>query len=218
MRKREGLRFAPSHRAPAGPRSDVFQAPPPSRQLPVHTVAVSGELHPSWFFVTACGGSGASLLARMSARSYQLARTGTDPALAGGPLLRMPAWGLNAGRAWPNPVLEPTGQVVIVTRTTMAGLAAAQDAAAQYLAGRAPAGTELLGLVAVSDRPGRLPRLLASSLALLAGVYPAVWHLPYVPEYRLLPNRPGDECPTPHPAIEHVLDEIQLAATRGISA
>lgn len=50
----------------------------------------------------------------------------------------MPAYGMNAGRAWPDPRLEPTGLVIVVCQTTLRGLAWARDAAAQYLSGRAP--------------------------------------------------------------------------------
>ena len=201
---------------PALPRSDVFEAPSPARRLPVRTAALAGKgLRPGWFFLAAHGGSGAKLLARMSWQPY---KDVLQAAVSEGrPVGDYPAYGIPAGRAWPNPRLESTRLVVVVCRTTMAGLAWARDVAAQYLAGQAPTDLEVLGVVTVADQPGRLPRPLESSRALLKGVYGASWHVPFVPEYRLYGGLPDEQCPEIHPAVAHVLAEIRSTLSKGQS-
>jgi len=197
------------------PRGDVFL--PPVRELPVRTTAAAepGQ-QPAWEFVAAHGGSGAGLLARLSAwqpidalGGDRRPRGGRDP----GDLEEWPAYAVKAGRAWPDPTLEPTELVIVVCQTTMRGLGWARDAAAQYLAGRAPAGLRLLGLVTVTDQPGRLPPPLAAARNLLTGAYPHTWHVPYVPAYRLLTGLPGEHCPPIHPAVADVLAAIRCTVT-----
>lgn len=189
------------------PRADVFAAPPRERHLPVHGRSVARGALPAWLFVAAHGGSGAGLLARMSWQPYE------QSVSAGGPADHRPEYGIDAGTAWPDPRLEPTPYAVIVCRTTMAGLARARDAAAQYLSGHAPPGLRLLGLVTVADQPGHDPRPIAAARGLLTGAYPKAWHIPYVPEYRLLTGLSGEPNPLIHPAIEDVLAGIRTSVT-----
>jgi hypothetical protein len=150
-------------------------------------------------FVSAHGGSGAGLLSCLSG--------GPNPAAEGG--TGIPAFGLSAGRAWPDPRLEPTRLVVVVAQTTMRGLAWARDAAAQYLAGAAPDGLCLLGVVTIADQPGRLPPSISAARRLLAGAYPRTWQVPYVAEYRLFTGISGDDAPPLHPAVEDVVAAIR---------
>lgn len=173
------------------PRGDVFDPPP--RHLPTRRDPGAPGWAASWFFVAAHGGSGASLLARLS---YVAAGESE-------------CYGMAAGRAWPNPELERTVRVVVVARTSMYGLSWARDVARQYLAAAAPPGVELLGLVVVGDAPGRLPRPAAGAARLLRGVYPRVWSVPWVPAYRVLTGLPTDACPPIHPAIDRALDGIR---------
>lgn len=187
--------------APA-PRGDVFAAPPAERRLPMRGVPVAaGGTRPAWLFVAAHGGTGAALLAELSCQPYEAGRRTGDP--------DGPAYGMCAGRCWPDPQLEPTADVAIVCRSSMRGLAWAQDVAGQYLSGHAPAGLVLRGLVVVADGPGRPARPLTAAAALLAGVYPTVWRVPWVPAYQLLSRRPGEACPPCHPAVADVLDDIR---------
>lgn len=204
----------PAHRdsALALPRRDVFAPPPRDRLLPVHQgrVAPATE-HPAWVFVAAHGGSGAELLTRLARQPYDVALAVARA--AGQPAIQLPLFAVNAARAWPDPSLERTGLVVVVCRTTMGGLAWARDIAAQYLSGFAPAGTQLVGVVTVADQPGRLPQPIAAAKGLLAGVYPHTWHLPYVPQYRLLTGLPHEQCPPIHPAVNDVLAAIGTTVT-----
>ena len=211
MADRAGLLTRPAYRAraPEAPRADVFSPPPPQRQLLVRQHSAAGEARPAWLFVAAHGGSGAALLARLSWQPYKAA---VEAGTAGRSAEDL-AFGVTAGRAWPNPALEPTNSVVVVCQTTMRGLAWARDLAAQYLSGCVPAGLRLLGVLTIADQPGRLPPPLAAARGLLAGAYPHCWAVPYVPAYRLLTGLPDEPCPPIHPAVDDVLTAIRRTVT-----
>lgn len=87
-------------------------------------------------------------------------------------------------RGWP--VFPGSGAatvVVLVARTHVRGLTAAQEAATQWASGVLP-GVELLGLVAVADAPGKPPKALRDALRFVAGGIPRVWHVPWVEAWR----------------------------------
>lgn len=208
-RSAAAVRARPAYQRPwlHTPRADVFL--PPTRGLPTRSTAVAADgVRPSWFFVAAHGGSGASLLAKFSCQPYEAAVAAAAREAGEWPD-ELPAFGLAAGRGWPDPALEPTGIAIVVCQTTMRGLGWARDLAAQYLSARTPAGTHLLGVVTVADQPGRLPPPLASAKNLLAGAYQHTWHVPYVPEYRLLTGLPKEDCPPIHPGVADVLAAIR---------
>lgn len=190
------------------PRADVFM--PPTRGFPTRSTPIAAaDVRPTWFFVAAHGGTGSHLLATFSCQPYELAlKTAHE---AGERPAELPAFGLAAGRAWPNPALEPTGIAIVVCQTTMRGLGWARDLAAQYLSGRTPEGTYLLGAVTVADQPGRLPQPITAAKNLLAGAYRHTWHVPYVAEYRLLTGLPKEDCPPIHPGVADVLAAIRTA-------
>lgn len=60
---------------------------------------------------------------------------------------------------------------------------AAQQAAAQWASGQVPH-VDLIGLVAVADAPGKLPRPLRDTLRLVSGGVPRAWRLPWVEAWR----------------------------------
>lgn len=197
------------------PRPDVFGPPSPQRQLPTRSQSVAGAHRPAWLFVAAHGGSGATLLSRLSHRPWGPCGPAEKVTSGlGAQPVDYPTFGLNAGRAWPDPALEPTEMAIVVCRTSMAGLAWARDAAAQYLAGGAPHGLRLIGVVAVADQPGRLPPPLAAARGLLAGAFPHTWHVPYVPAYRLLTGLPDENPPPVHPGVADVLAAIRCTVTQ----
>lgn len=176
------------------PRPDVFTCPAQLRG--VHSKRIgSTPSAAGWFWLAAHGGAGAGLLSRLSSAT-------SDPDQVSGQ---------DAGPLWPTPSLETTGAVVVVTRTTVSGLTKARDLAAQYLAGAAPPGTELLGVVLVADQPGKPPAAVATSVKLLDGVFARTWQVPYVPQYRLIGP---DQTPPMHPLIGDVLNDICVAANR----
>ena len=179
------------------PRPDVFTGPAKIRG--VHTARISDHSPTSgWFLLAAHGGAGNGLLQRLSERVAESDDNQEQPGS-----FHAVAW--DAGQLWPDPALEGAGAVVVVTRTTVTGLVKARDLAAQYLAGAAPVGTDLLGVVVVADQPGKAPAPVAKSIALLDGVFARTWRVPYVPEYRLIGP---DELPPLHPLIADVLADV----------
>ncbi|MFG2084860.1 DUF6668 family protein [Spirillospora sp. NPDC048824] len=132
-------------------------APPPTSSLGL--AGYSGPGPALW--ISSChGGAGASTLAALI------------------------PFGRSTGRYWPAP--EPPGQarVILVARTHAVGLRAAQAAAGQWAAGVLP-NVRLLGLVAIADAPGKLPKPLKDLLRLISGGVPQVWELPWVEALRL---------------------------------
>lgn len=176
------------------PRPDVFTCPTQLRGVHSNRIS-SAPSAAGWFLLAAHGGAGAGLLSRLSSATSDL-----DQVI-----------GQDAGQLWPAPSLEITGAVVVVTRTTVSGLTKARDLAAQYLAGAAPPGTELLGVVLVADQPGKPPAAVATSVKLLDGVFARTWQVPYVPQYRLIGP---DQTPPMHPLIGDVLSDICAVANR----
>lgn len=99
------------------------------------------------------------------------------------------------GHRWPALPARLPGRpaaVVLVARTSHAGLAAAQRALTQWAAGDTPA-VDLLGLVLSADVPGRLPRPLRDYARLVGGGAPRVWALPWIGAWRS--GEPA--CPRP---------------------
>ncbi|WP_436788049.1 DUF6668 family protein [Yinghuangia sp. YIM S10712] len=86
-------------------------------------------------------------------------------------------------RAWPVRPDSGMTYVILVARTHVRGLTAAQTAARQWASGHAN-GVVLLGLVAVADAPGRLPKDLRESLRFVAGGVPRLWRIPWVEAWR----------------------------------
>lgn len=88
------------------------------------------------------------------------------------------------GRGWPVSASGLQNNVVLVTRTHAGGLQAAQTAARQWATGRLD-GVNLLGLVAIADAPGKLPKSLQEWLKLVSGGVPRVWRVPWNESWRL---------------------------------
>jgi hypothetical protein len=108
-------------------------------------------------------------------------------------LARAIAGSAAADHSWPAaPGSAVPHDVVLLARTHLSGLRAAQVAATQWASGSVP-GVTLVGLVLVADAPGRLPRPLRELAELVGGGVPRVWHLPWVEAWRV-----GDE-PRPAP-------------------
>ncbi|MGO3649998.1 DUF6668 family protein [Agrococcus casei] len=161
---------APEESAPA-PQEVVYESLPPatgpttpqrgvaaparSAQLPIQDWAASAPL----WWVGAHGGAGETTLARLE-----------------------PSW-TAAEHAWPRTPGISKERVVLVARTHLAGLTAAQNAAQQWASGLVP-GVDLIGLVLIADAPGRLPRALREFAHVVSGGVPRVWHLPWHDAWR----------------------------------
>lgn len=89
-----------------------------------------------------------------------------------------------AGHAWPTTPGHAPARVVLVARSNMRGLRAAQAAATQWASGLVP-GVDVLGLVIVADAPGRLPRPLRDFAHLVGGGVPRTWTVPWIEAWRL---------------------------------
>ena len=107
---------------------------------------------------------------------------------------------VDAGRCWPQ-----AGPVLLVARTSTSGLEWARDLARQHASGRAGADVELLGLVLVSDAPGRLPARTDALRDLVRGAFGRTWQLPWLEEWRVA----GADEPLPrHPDIRQLTAEL----------
>jgi hypothetical protein len=83
-------------------------------------------------------------------------------------------------RRWP-----AAGQVLLVARTSTAGLERARELARQHASGLAGSHTELVGLVLVADAPGRLPARIRVLADLVTGGFARCWQVPWLTEWRL---------------------------------
>ncbi|PPF72630.1 DUF6668 family protein [Pseudoclavibacter sp. Z016] len=152
-----------------GPLAPQLGVPAPDRadQLATRTFARDADL----FVVGAHGGAGESSLAALS-----------------------PSW-VATDHAWPHIASSSSrARVVLVARSNMQGLLAAQRAATQWGSGLVPF-VDVLGLVIVADAPGKLPRPLRDFAAVVAGGVPRVWKVPWSEALRL-----GEQ---PNPATAH---------------
>lgn len=126
-----------------------------------------------------------------------------------------------AGHAWPAPASDPVGPgltpVVLLARTSMGGIRAAQRAAIEWAAGELPH-LELLGLVWIADAPGRLPRALRDSADVVSGGVPRVWRVPWIEEWRIGAGPSIDGCPK---QVRRLVEDVRAlvpelhAASRG---
>ncbi|MPV36101.1 DUF6668 family protein [Georgenia subflava] len=142
---------------PTGPAMPQRGVPSPEHALAVRVRPRRAQ--PWW--LGAHGGAGESTLA----------------ALVGGSAAADHAWPVPPGTDAPH-------DVVLVARTSLTGLRAAQVAATQWAAGDVP-GVQLLGLVLMADAPGRTPTPLRDFARLVAGGVPRTWSVPWVPSWRL---------------------------------
>lgn len=173
------------------PQPGAVQAPLRGH-LPIRRmgpVGYNGGPGPGWWWLGCHGGSGTSTL---------------TAAVSGG---------ADAGRYWPVPDAPGTARVVLVTRTHAHGLRAAQAAARQWASGALP-GVRLLGLVAVADAPGRLPRPLRELLSLISGGVPHLWELPWVEPLRLGEPPQQVQLPSSFAALAASLNEIVTGGSR----
>ena len=128
-------------------------------RLPLRRVSAS----PVLWWVGAHGGAGETTLAQLF--------PGTRAARHGWPVL---------DRAPDN---HPPPAVVLLARTHLRGLLAAQRAAVEWASGTVPE-VDLRGLVLLADAPGRLPHVLGDLADLIAGGVPRVWRVPWIERWR----------------------------------
>lgn len=166
-----------------GPTAPQHGVPAPAEVDRLATV-YPNFYSPLWV-VGAHGGAGATSVAAMIQGAYPLARS----------------WPHVAGHLVP---------VILVARSNMAGLDAAQRAAQHWASGLVP-GVDLLGLVVLSDAPGKLPKVLRDRLKVIAGGFARNWFVPWIESWRL-----GEEItPATVPReARRLVDELTALITR----
>lgn len=114
-----------------------------------------------------------------------------------------------AEHVWPHPATADLAPAycILVARTNVAGLYAAQEALQQWASGELQ-GIELLGLVLNTDAPGKEPKALRELEKLVSGGAPRTWHLPWVEEWRTDPPSPDFSA---HPVNRSVRRVIRAA-------
>lgn len=153
-----------------------FETPPAARVSPVSSLnpplhkalPLEPQTGTASLWVAGChGGAGASTLAALR-----------------------PGWVSTQG-AWPSAGSD-AAPVVLVARTHLKGLEAAQAALHQWASGATGTHRELLGLVLVADAPSRLPKPLRDLCEVIVGGAPRHWVLPWVEQWRYLTPTPED--------------------------
>lgn len=172
----------PSMLLPTGPSKPQLSVPQPDHvdRLPRRSVA-DGAADYWWLGVH--GGAGESSLARLD-KSTRAAEHHWPQAAAG-------------------------AVVVLVARSNIHGLRAAQRAATEWASGSLP-GIQLAGLVVVADAPGRLPKEIRDFARVVGGGVPHLWHVPWIEGWRL-----GHEVPLDllSKDLRTVLEQVRIAAS-----
>jgi hypothetical protein len=137
--------------------------PVPCVPAPAQGLRSFQSTRPAWVWFVGChGGAGESTLSDLLPASAAAEHR----------------WPVHADGSVPN--------VVLVARTSLAGLLAAREVATQWAAGGTPP-VRVLGLVLSPDAPGRLPKPLSELARVIAGGMRdrKVWHLPWVEAWRV---------------------------------
>ncbi|MFD0361152.1 DUF6668 family protein [Nocardia sp. GCM10030253] len=178
------------HRQPVAAQAGVV-APPESRRALIWDRPVPGiGRAPLVWLLGVHGGAGASTLAHVLA-----------PAA-------------DSGRRWPGVFDRESPFVVLVARETIAGLTRAHDLLRQHHSGFAGA-AEVLGLITVAARPGRLPAEIRRYREVVGSLAGQVWQVPWYEEWTLVePEKlpvwaPGDALPQKKRKIDP-LEEVPL--------
>lgn len=110
----------------------------------------------------------------------------------------------DADHAWPITPDGATTQVLLVARSNVRGLTAAQTAARQWASGSVPS-VDVVGLAILADAPGKPPRPLRDLAAVVGGGFPRTWHLPWMEAWRL--GEPAEAASLPR-QVRRLLDDV----------
>ena len=144
-----------------GPSFPLGTSSPAGPGLPTERV----EADPLLWVVGVHGGAGASTVAAL------LGSAGEHPDEVRELGQRLPVTGPSG----------PAPRVLLVARTHVTGLHWAAHVARHWAGGHT--GIDLIGLVVLDDAP-TLPPVLAAEVRRVAGMVPALWHLPWVEAWR----------------------------------
>ncbi|WP_040797140.1 hypothetical protein [Nocardia higoensis] len=173
------------------PRPAGVVAPPESRRAPVWDRPVPGVGRaPLVWLLGVHGGAGATTLAHVLAPTA------------------------DASRRWPGGFDRESPFVVLVARETISGLTRAHDLLRQHHFGFGGP-SEVIGLVTVAARPGRMPAEIRRYRELVGSLAGPVWQVPWYEEWTLVePEQlpiwtPGDPMPERKRKIDP-LDEVPV--------
>ncbi|UYY83707.1 hypothetical protein OIT41_20820 (plasmid) [Arthrobacter sp. YA7-1] len=172
----------PQSTAPTGATRPQLSVPQPDHadRLPRWNVTVKA---PDYWLLGVHGGAGETTLARLDRRTRA------------------------AGHHWP--LTAPGSTVVLVARSNISGLRAAQLAATEWASGTVP-GIRVAGLAILADAPGRLPKEIREFAQIVGGGVPHLWHFPWIEAWRLGHDVPPEELPK---EARTVLEQVRIAAT-----
>jgi hypothetical protein len=114
-----------------------------------------------------------------------------------------------ADHFWPIATNSASVVVVLVCRSNMAGLRAAQRAVQDWASGALPT-IQLCGLVIVADAKGSLPKPLRDLVQVLSGAVPRTWSMPWLDALRL---GQGLDLPGAPRAIHSMVASIAAASS-----
>jgi hypothetical protein len=172
----------PQSTAPTGATRPQLSVPQPDHADRLPRWNVSG-ITPDYWWLGVHGGAGESSLSRLDKRTR------------------------SAGHHWP---LTASGStVVLVARSNVPGLRAAQLAATEWASGTVP-GIRVAGLIVLADAPGRLPREIREFARVVGGGVPHLWHIPWIESWRFGHDVPPEELPK---EARTVLDQVRIAAS-----
>lgn len=107
------------------------------------------------------------------------------------------------------PLTSAGSTVVLVARSNIPGLRAAQRAATEWASGSVP-GIRVAGLIVMADAPGRLPKEIRDFSRIVGGGVPHLWHVPWVEPWRYGHDVAHEELPK---EARTVLDQVRTAVT-----
>jgi hypothetical protein len=173
---------APPVLVPTGATRPQLSVPQPDHADRLPRWNVSG-ITPDYWWLGVHGGAGETSLARLDKRTRA------------------------AEHHWP---LTASGStVVLIARSNVSGLRAAQLAATEWASGTVP-GIRVAGLVVLADAPGRLPREIREFARVVGGGVPLLWHIPWIESWRFGHDVPPEELPKEARAV---LDQVRIAAS-----
>ena len=117
-----------------------------------------------------------------------------------------PSWRA-AGHTWPRTEAQPA-RCVLLARTNLSGLLAAQAALTQWASPTTRPPVQLLGILLLADAPGKPPRPLRDLAALVAGGAPTSWQVPWIEAWRTDPVQ-SVAVPTP---LKRLVGELRHLA------
>ncbi|MFC8041738.1 DUF6668 family protein [Paenarthrobacter sp. NPDC057355] len=165
---------------PTGATRPQLSVPPPDRSGRLPRWNVSG-IAPDYWWLGVHGGAGETSLARLDKNTRA------------------------AEHHWP--IMAAGSTVILVARSNMSGLRAAQLAATEWASGSIP-GVQVAGLVVLADAPGRLPKQIREFARVVGGGVPHLWILPWIEAWRFGHDLLPDELPK---EARTVLDQVRIA-------